>query len=236
MLRISKGPEPDCLRSTREDYVSRFGEVDRGAWSHLSGTCKNEMREAAFSEQGGLCAYCMSRLTGSHAADKGRPEKGGMTLEHWKAQSAVGSHALSWENLLGVCPGTVVGGQEAERQHCDTFRGALLPARQALTYNPAAYPPDVGGLFRYDTMGGIQSSDAAAREDTERLNLNHPRLKRNRREVLDAIRSSLQRNDSEAALRRLLADYSQPDAKGRLRPYAGVGVAYVAKKLRARGR
>lgn len=243
MLKITKGPEPACLTTARTQYQAMYGAVDDGAWKSPNGTCKEAMRKAAWREQGGLCAYCMSRLSGEHAADSKHPEAGGMKLEHFEARNAAGHRTLDWDNLLGVCPGIVVGQSvdetgtnETGTAHCDTYRGRLPTGQQALSCNPAKAPPDVGALYRYDrTRGGILSDDAGAKQNIERLNLNLARLKRNRQGVLDEIRRQLDKDDSTARLLELRQHYAQKDTDGRLRPYAGVGLWYVGLKLRQRG-
>ncbi|HYO69566.1 MAG TPA: hypothetical protein VEU33_26170 [Archangium sp.] len=242
MLKITKGAEPACLAATRTQYKAMHGAVDDGAWNSLDGTCKQAMREVAWREQGGLCAYCMSPLSGNDAANSKRPEEGGMKLEHFEARNAAGHRTLDWDNLLGVCPGVVVGRSvdetgtdEAGTAHCDTYRGGLPTTQQALSYSPAKVPPDVGALYRYSTRGQILSDDASAMQDIARLNLNLARLRRNRLAVLDEIRRRLEQNDSTARLRELRQQYAQKDADGRLRPYVGVGLWYVGRKLRQRG-
>ncbi|MDC0712490.1 hypothetical protein POL68_28770 [Stigmatella sp. ncwal1] len=242
-MKITKGAEPTCLTATRTQYRATHGAVDDGAWESLAGTCKQAMREVAWREQGGLCAYCMSPLSGDHAAKSQHPQMGGMKLEHFEARNAAGHRTLAWDNLLGVCPGVVVGQSvdetgtdETGTAHCDTYRGNLPTAQQALAYSPAKVPPDVGALYRYDkAQGRILSDNADATQDIARLNLNLARLKRNRLAVLDMIRRQLEVDDSTARLLKLRQDYAQKDGNGRLRSYANVGLWYVGHKLRQRG-
>lgn len=241
MLKILKGAESECLAQSRADYKSRNTEVSDDAWSSPDGACKLAMREAAWREQGGLCAYCMSRLSNTSAANSARPELGGMKLEHFEARNAAGHRTLDWDNLLGVCPGVVIGRSlddkgtdETGTAHCDTFRGNLPPAQQLLSYSPAKMP-DVGTLYRYRKVDGeILSDNTDAMRDIARLNLNLARLKRNRQAVFDELRKSLDENASDARLRELRQFYAQKDKQGRLRPYAGVGLWYVERKLRQR--
>lgn len=244
MLKISKGAEPKCLTTARAKYQATHGAVSNDAWkSALDGACKQTMREVAWTEQGGLCAYCMSPFSGTHPADSKHPEKGGMKLEHFEARNTAGHRTLDWENLLGVCSGIVIGRSvdnsgtdEAGIAHCDTYRGNLDPVDQDLSYSPVKAPPDVSVLYRYGlTQGEVLSDDKAAEQDIVRLNLNLARLKRNRLAVLDEIRKRLQADDSLAVLKKLHQDYARKDSGGRLRPYAGVGLWYVERKLRQRG-
>lgn len=243
MLKITKGPEPACLAVARARYQSVHGAVADDAWTSLDGQCKQAMRETAWQEQGGLCAYCMSPLSGTHAADSRNPKTGGMKLEHLEARHAAGHRTLDWDNLLGVCPGVVVGQsvdeagtREEGTAHCDTYRGNLPAAQQTLAYSPVRVPPDVGALYSYGrAQGEVLGNDAGAEQDISRLNLNLARLRRNRLAVLDWIRRQLEQDDSTARLLELRQQYAQKGADGRLRPYAGVGLWYVGLKLRKRG-
>lgn len=88
---------------------------------------KDEIRNALYKEQHGLCAYCMKRITG---------QNGDTRIEHYKALSVNKETALDYQNFLGVC----YGGQEAENGAegsnqfclcCDASRG-----NQELTINP----------------------------------------------------------------------------------------------------
>jgi uncharacterized protein (TIGR02646 family) len=178
MRRIEKGREPACLATLRADLEGRAPTA--ADWGMVHGDQKQQMRDAAFAEQNGLCAYCASRLSDRTAADESRPDKGGMKIEHWAARNAVPSRLFDWENLLGVCPGVVIGGDEQGTFHCDAHRGHLGVAQQGLHHNPNKFPPDVATFFRYTTAGEVLSDDAGARLDVERLNLNIRRPKRAR--------------------------------------------------------
>ncbi len=243
VLKITKSPEPSRLAEARAQYEETYGTVDDNAWTSLDGQCKQAMREQAWDEQGGLCAYCMSPLTGTHAADSRQPQSGGMKLEHFEARNAAGHRTLDWDNLLGVCPGIIVGRsfagagtRDEGTAHCDTYRGNLPTAQQPLSYSPARMPPDVGEHYRYDKVRGeILSDDENATKDISRLNLNVARLKRNRMAVIDEIRQQLEKDDSPSRLKVLHQHYARRDADGRLRPYAGVGLWYLKRKLRRHG-
>lgn len=233
VLRISKNAEPSCLASTRQNFLAVHGSITAGAWDDVRGPCKQHLREAAFEEQAGLCAYCMSPLSSTGPVDSSAPRNGGMKLEHFVARNADGSRSLDWDNILGVCPGVVVGREEAGGEfHCDTHRGHLEPTDQALSHSPASFPPDIASKLTYDARGNVRSDDPAVEADLRRLNLNTERLKRNRRAVIDALQRKLARNLTTAELNAELKRYAERDAGGRRRPYAGVAVSYLSRKLR----
>ena len=226
MRRIRKGAEPACLQDLRDTPGT--------SWSSAHGDEKQAMRDAAFVEQGGLCAYCMSSLDGRSNSD--------VKMEHYIARgTAQGKDLLfQWSNLLGVCLGVVgIAADDRspspdERFHCDTYRGSA-----DLYVHPAVFPPDAGGLFSYTIAGEIRPATnlsptraAEVQKTIDNLNLNIDRLKRNRAGCLEAQRAALRARPKRARVRELLQDAQRPDPNGRLMPYCQVAVAYLERKLR----
>ncbi|EYF05186.1 Hypothetical protein CAP_3551 [Chondromyces apiculatus DSM 436] len=201
------------------------------------------MRKQANDEQGGLCAYCMSLIPQSNKPLE-PPDNTSMKIEHFEARNASRAKMFDWSNLLGVCIGDVgiEGGGESDQQaryHCDTYRGHLKVTEQGLDLNPAAFPPDIGERFSYTVSGEARTSqrfEPAERDKVERmiarLNLNLPRLRRNRAAVIGLLRRELQKKPTLARVKELLQDASAPGAKGLLRPYCQVAIHYLQKKLR----
>lgn len=208
--------------------------------------------------------YCQSTLRGTEAVSSKQPERGGMGIEHWAARHEAPERVFDWSNLLGVCPGVIIRSEEQEkhdntaahhRYHCDTYRGLLPPARQALALNPKETPPDASRCFDYTFQGELKPArhltpqmSRRLREDIGqpldiegsdpgRLNLNHPRLMRNRREVLDHVRAQLQklqrRNKyTRGKLLALCEEYRQRNAQGVWREYCQIAINYLERKLR----
>lgn len=233
MRRIKKGPEPTCMAELRGTPGAN--------WTSVSGAQKQKMREQAFAEQGGLCAYCMSRLPRP-------PGKDGMKIEHFETRAWTPGQIFDWGNLLGVCLGDVgleTGGEgdHRTRYHCDTYRGYLPKERQPLDLSPAAFPPDVGKSFSYTTSGemrpapGLEKTTRERAEATiDRLNLNIARLQRNRGAVIDALRSRFrEKKPTPGRVKALLDRCSTPDADGLLQPYCQTAIDYLTKKLRQLG-
>jgi len=224
MRRIEKGPEPACLEEIR-----RTPGVN---WNSAGG--KQEMRESLWREQRGLCAYCMSRLTEPSAAQ--------MKIEHYIARSHDDTYSFDWSNLLGVCLGNV--GVEGSKQlyHCDTHRGHLHKDKQELHVHPAQFPPDAGTRFSCTKEGELipsksldDSTKSRVQETIDKLNLNIPRLKRNRREVLSVLQAKLRKDDTPGHIRAMLQAARHVDGGGRLMEYVEVAVQYLEKKLRQHG-
>ena len=67
----------------------------------------------------------------------------------------------------------------------------------------------------------------------DRLNLNIARLQRNRRGVIEALRSELRKKKPTPGRVKALLDHSSsPDGDGLLRPYCQAAINYLTKKLR----
>ncbi|CAN98473.1 MULTISPECIES: retron system putative HNH endonuclease [Sorangium] len=232
MRRIEKDREPACLADLRG--------TPGAAWSSVHGAQRQQMREHAFKEQHGLCAYCMSRLPGPPSAE-------GMKIEHFETRALSPELVFDWDNLLGVCLGDVGisdgGGHHRDRYHCDTYRGHLPREEQRIELNPAAFPPDVSSMFSYTNQGEMRAAHgleptmrASAEAQIERLNLNIARHQRNRRTAIDVLRSEFQRKAPRAARVKALLELSTtPDAAGLLPPYCQAAAYYLEKKLRQLG-
>ena len=162
MRGIAKGAEPASLTAHRQtDHCDYDNYQDKAA-----------LRHALATEQRGLCCYCMGRIHNG-------PDT--MKIEHWKCQSRYGGEQLSYRNLLGACLGG--HGQPSKLQHCDTRKGDL-----DLEWNPADSAHHIETRLRYEVDGSIRSDEPAFDDQLSALlNLNHPRLKNNRRSVLAAV-------------------------------------------------
>jgi uncharacterized protein (TIGR02646 family) len=215
MRYIQKGPEPRSLLQHRLTPHATYDNLR-----------KDEVREQLAREQGFICCYCMQRISN---------EPDGMKIEHWAPQGAPAtSHReLDWKILLGACKGNE--GAPGRDQHCDSRKGET-----PITINPTERRCEQ--LVRFLADGTIESDDPAVQVDlNETLNLNFPRLKNNRRAVLDAFRQFMQRKYSgvtwsSAALEQELAGLQQPSTGGMLQPYCQVSVYWLKKRLGMLGR
>jgi len=128
---IRKGTEP---RSLVEHRASAHSSYDNFA-------DKDTLRALLLAEQGGLCCYCLSRIT----ADK-------MKIEHWHSQRHNEIEQLDYSNLLAACVGNE--GRPWKEQHCDTRKGD-----RTLSRNPADPSHRVDDLVRFPGDGRIISDD-----------------------------------------------------------------------------
>ena len=97
-------------------------------------------------------------------------------------------------------------------------------------------------LIRYKSSDGtIYSNDSEIQKDLDRtLNLNYNGensfLKLNRKAELDACIKKLSKLQNQGLwskniLRKMLQEYETPDQNGMLRPYSGIVVDYIKRKL-----
>lgn len=162
MRSITKSPEPASLIGHRKTSHSHYDNYN----------AKDALRRALVSEQRGLCCYCMSRI---------HPEPSSMKIEHWRSQARYPGEQLIYRNLLGAC----LGGhdQPGHLQHCDTRKGD-----SDLKWNPADPTHRITTHIRYELDGSIHSEEADFDGQINNvLNLNLPKLKNNRKRLLDAV-------------------------------------------------
>lgn len=241
MRRVRKTSEPTCLAACRRELRREHqatGRTSASDWDKL-GACAREVRAALVRDQDGLCAYCGRRLI-RPAEDLGEEPgaAGCMKIEHFEARSRAPERMFDWDNLLGVCSGHfVIGGQTITT--CDSARG-----NRTLHIHPVTHPRDPSELFPVHTgrlrddhgnprLGEVLPQGEDALADTTTLHLNASLLIGDRARMIRDLRVLLSKDDSPAALRRLLRVNTIAGSDG-LPPYAHVAAAYLHRKLRAR--
>lgn len=200
MKKIRKTPGPNALT----DYAERN---PGNTWKDFydSRTEYVEIKQQVFQDQGGLCAYCETRLKETEPANQ--------RLEHFhpKSDDADPSKnwALDWDNIIGVCHG---GSHPSDKDwarpdnlSCDAYkehyikREKLPPDCDGWLLNPL-HLPHLPCLFRFDRRTFELKPDPEqcekwqlevgkdtfelVSETIKILNLNCDRLKQQRRQVL----------------------------------------------------
>lgn len=222
MRSIEKQAEPACLADLRREAkrVERdTGKQPQGSdWAPRD--CGDPMREALYREQQGLCAYCMRRI---------EPTGQGMKIEHFVVRSSKPRQMYDWDNLIGVCMG-ILHGHQGEVRICDTARGD-----EKLHIHPASKsPPRPEDVYVIKWTGRIEPRGDLAEVDCQTLNLNCDLLIESRRAVIKGLRNELERDDSVAAINRMLRRFRTPTNRG-VPPYARVAIEYLERKLRSKG-
>jgi uncharacterized protein (TIGR02646 family) len=210
MLNITRLPEPLSLIAYRQQSNA---EYDGPQFTPV----KKDIRTQLLISQGYLCAYCMERIIDDQFQTK---------VEHWKCQDIYPQDQLDYTNMFVVCLGST-----QNEQHCDSAKG-----NQDLTINPASSIKKVESFIKYTRIGEIYVDDDKdiSKDLNVTLNLNHDRLKRNRRAIYEAIKTKLSQKKGAATkkdLNDLLQKYSQLNLNGQRVPYCGIAIYFLKKKL-----
>ena len=216
MIYIRKRRTPESIKKKADEIKSTPGSgydeielpKDAGQLRTLFDQMpKDEIREALYQEQHGLCAYCMRRI---------RPCRENMKIEHYRELSYYKEEALDYQNYLGVCYG---GEKEDGKPHvlcCDAARGA-----EELTINPwdkrqmeaIAYQRNGEIYIRKDRGLDPELVDQMQKDVDEKLQLNGIRdtngkmlydtttkLVAGRRSICDSVHSQFERWDRHKCL------------------------------------
>lgn len=215
MLYIKKGKEPNSLTK----YKKEVG-------AYYDGCNKDDIRVSLLKEQGGICAYCMRRISN---------HEGKMSIEHYTSQSETDeSEKLNYKNMLGVCFGGRKKGRRLEFLTCDAHRG-----NTPLTVNPL--DNTTIDLIAYKSDGTIYSNDTQIDYDlniTLNLNCDIDFLRLNRRKALEAVKSKLNKIQktgdwTEPRLLEIKKAYERFNGDGCYAEYAGVIIYYINKRLKS---
>lgn len=184
---------------------------------------KNAVKKGLLKEQGYLCAYCMSRI----GEDEYNIESE-VRIEHYNCQDDHPDLQLQYSNMLAVCTTTM--GKSPKDQTCDVKKG-----NAPIFINPQNSHHI--STIRYNKTGEISSIDSQFAEDlTKTLGLNNGYLPANRREVLhqvicEMISRKPKEGWSDDFLTRVIKIYKRHNEKGKLRPFCGIVISYLEKKL-----
>ena len=210
MLNIIRLQEPVSLIAYRKQPNAQY---DGPQFTPV----KSDIRIQLLTSQGYICAYCMERIVDDQLKTK---------IEHWKCQDIYPQHQLDFTNMFAVCSGNT-----QNTLHCDSAKG-----NKVLTINPADSNKTVESYIKYTNAGEIYVKDDVTSDNdlNNILRLNSSRLKNNRKSVLSAITSRLDRSRKTATktdLQNLLSQWSNVDADGKKMPYCGVAIYYLKKRL-----
>ena len=171
-----------------------------------------ELKDSLLKEQGYLCAYCMARIDKDH-----------MKVEHFKPRSRYPRLKFSYKNLLACCLG-----KTQEESHCDTSKGNAEISLSPLSSSC------VNTLSYESGTGKIKSSDPDYDRELDcPLHLNTPIIRQNRREELQGVIKALQSEGfNSGAIHRLLKRWDSVDEEGKRKPYCGIVIYFLEKKLK----
>jgi uncharacterized protein (TIGR02646 family) len=212
MRRIKKAKEPKVLAQYRATAAATYNGFQTAQRTQI-------LRESLLSDQGGICCYCMQRIY---------PNEDAMKVEHWRSQRRFPDYQLDYSNMLAACMGNE--GEPEEEQHCDTRKG-----NKDLARNPADPDDRIEDFIQYLGDGTIVSNDPDLNEQLgeDVLNLNRALFISNRLSVLDAFHQSLPGNRTltKGELRKMEKDWGSGAAGVELKPFCGVVVYWIRKRL-----
>lgn len=217
MRYIQKKAEPESLKKYRRKENAYFDGYKE----------KEDVRENLLKEQGYLCGYCMRRIQGCSETK----------IEHVVPQSTLRDNekeTLNYKIMLGVCYGNEAKGRKFKNFTCDAHK-----RNTDLKVNP--FDKNCIAKIKYTSNGMIDSEDEDVKHDlVDTLNLNCDEadvyLVKNRREVLNACKDKLKRMQksgiwSRSILEKMFKEYKEPDKDGKLKPYSGIVMWYLEKRL-----
>ena len=181
-----------------------------------------DLRNALLKEQGHICAFCMRRIP---LTKKDPKENETSKIAHLETRTNKPGKALDYDNMVICCPGNIDG-----NAHCDKSQG---PIDVTLPF----FQPQLQASISYGSYTGeVKSSEAGWNTQIQDvLKLNNNLLKLNRLETLNAIRSIMEGNKwRRAKIQEKLEEWTSFDQEGKLKPYCGIVIWYLQKKLKVK--
>lgn len=178
---------------------------------------KNPLKEVLINEQGGVCAYCMSRIKMSNS-----------TIEHFIPQHGPNgdiSLSMDYRNMFAVCTQTRC--QKEQNKTCDDKKEDSL-----ITINPS-HRSDIDQI-KYSSSGKIYSERKDFDSDLNNtLNLNQATLINNRKAAIEKVicEISSKKNGkwTSRTLQNRIDKYNNEYPK---RPYYGAIIYFLKKRLK----
>ena len=208
MRKINKGNEPREWTEYKSTPNVKYQRIP-------------ELAAALLKEQGNICAYCMRRIP---AKDTNSNET--TRIDHKLSRENHDDLQLDYNNIVICCPGAITNDF-----HCDKSKGeedVTIPL----------FEDNFVQTIEYDTSDGkIKSTNQTWNKEIdskEILNLNNKLLKRNRKEAITAAALTLNKTIPwrRSAIQKLITDWDNTDNEGNYKPYNGIVVWYLKKKLK----
>lgn len=221
MIEIKKGTEPKELLEYRKQEFASYAD--------MKGDVKEKVMKSLLSEQGHLCAYCMSRIDegdGKHRA----------TIEHCIQQAVTDEkERLNYKNMVAVCWGNR-DAHSNEDKSCDAKRGSLKVDKQDMK-KINVFDGRTLTDIKYASDGTIYSDDEDVNEDLNlRLNLNCEarRLKECRRQALSALHRDIagkypNKTAPKSYYQKLMDHYTEQ--REMKEPYSGILIYWLEKHI-----
>ena len=199
MVVIKKGASPRSLVAFQQREGASYDSADFP---------REDVYRALLEEQGGLCAYCMSRITLENIhIEHWIPQNGEFYADKY-SQGDCDRLAIDYRNMLGVCPGGK--GRVYKHTTCDCHRGnarITVDPQQQWMVDSLQYGRD-GAIT--STIGAIEKDISAA------LHLNEETLTANRQRAWKACKDAMERRHktgtwTKAMISKQIARYERRD-------------------------
>jgi uncharacterized protein (TIGR02646 family) len=218
MRKIDKGKEPEEWIEYRKTADAKYQAT-------------TELRDSLLKEQGYICAYCMRRIP-VRDQNSNEPSR----IEHILSRTKHPDLELSYKNMVVCCPGAIDSvlisdnskKEKYHNSHCDKSKG-----ENDISFSP--FDSSFISTLGYKSKDGtIESSNDKYNEEINNLlNLNNALLKANRVQTLKGLLVCLNQKEWKASeIKKLLKSWDEKDNGGMYKPYCGIVVWYLEKKLR----
>ena len=177
-----------------------------------------ELVKSLLEEQGYICAYCMRRIPckdGNSSEDH--------RIDHISCRANNTDDQLNYKNMVICCPGAIEG-----KFHCDKKKGS-----SNISFTP--FDDVFINSIKYKSSDGeISSTDNQWNQEiNEILNLNHDKLKENRLTVLNSTISFLGKKSwTQSEIKKEFDKWNSKDKDGKFKPYCGVVLWFLNKRLK----
>lgn len=132
---------------------------------------------------------------------------------------------FSYQNMIACCPGAI-----NQEFHCDKLKG-----ENDITFD-LSDDSFIHTLSYQSKSGEIKSSNKDYQEEiNDLLNLNHSLIRKNRQQTLQGVITRLgQRTWKVSDIRKTIENWDNKDNEGRYKPYNGIVLWYLKKKINHR--
>lgn len=220
-LIIKNGVEPTALKQYRSTPGADY--------ENMPTDIKDIIRSTLYQEQGGICCYCMKRISLDYGNTK---------IEHFKPRNIYNGKdgkenlKLNYNNLLLACKGEEMDSNNNKVSCCDSKKGET----ELLFVNPL--DQNIESKFYYTSSGEITSHEESIKNEIKAiLNLNNQTLKNLRKKVYEHIKQRInkaveQKKCSLGLLNSLRKEWYEPDKMGLFKPFCMVAVYLIDKKIK----
>ena len=212
-------------------FVEFLQQNKNAHFDDMPSEVKQILRDSLLKEQGYLCAYCMSRI-----------DEKNIKIEHYVPRN--NENELDYKNLLAVCEGNSFGNED-KYQHCDTKKGnktLKIDPQNKYHISKISYKPD-GTIYSNefnDDLNKILNLNGNDKDEDEDKDEDKDKdegyLKNNRKTALDTLKSEIHKIYKDKTVtfnffKKALNRYTSFDENGQRKPYCGILIEYLEKKI-----